>query len=233
MKKNPLWSMLVVFLVMFVVGCGGKTTSLEGKVVDGKDNPLANVKVAAKMSQPIKGYEQFETTTGSDGTFKFKKLFPTSKYILSFFSDKWTIEQKMKIVSGPEGQTKMLPEPMTIRFMDPKEGVVLDTKTNLMWAARGSGSEMNWYSAKSYCENYREGGYTDWRMPTHDELAELDASNTYKYKIDLTGSSGRWIWAAETRGSDAAAFSFQVNGRLFFARADVSPCKALPVRSGK
>jgi len=59
-----------------LLGCG-KKSGLEGKVVDGKGKPMAGVKVVAKQVQPIKGYEQFESTTGSDGGFKFGRLFPT------------------------------------------------------------------------------------------------------------------------------------------------------------
>ena len=66
------------------------------------------------------------------------------------------------------------------RFIAYDNGTVLDTKTNLMWAAKDNGSDINWADAKSYCENYRGGGYTDWRMPTTDELAGLyDAAKTY------------------------------------------------------
>jgi len=50
-----------------------------------------------------------------------------------------------------------------------------------MWATKDNGSDINWANAKSYCENYRGGGYTDWRMPTQDELAGLyDTAKTYK-----------------------------------------------------
>ena len=49
-----------------------------------------------------------------------------------------------------------------------------------MWAAHDNASNINQYNAKSYCENYRGGGYTDWRMPTQNELAGLyDAGKTY------------------------------------------------------
>jgi hypothetical protein len=54
------------------------------------------------------------------------------------------------------------------RFIAYDNGTVLDTKTNLMWAAKDNGSDINWSNAKSYCENYRGGGYKDWRMPTQD-----------------------------------------------------------------
>ncbi len=227
MKK--IGSLLVVFLMMFVIGCG-KSTSLEGKVVDGKGQPLANVKVAAKMSQPIKGYEQFETTTGADGTFKFGKLFPTSEYQLILYSERWKKEEKIKTDSGPEGQTKMLPEPVMIRFMDSKEGVVLDTKTNLMWAAKDNGSDINWANAKSYCDNYRGGGDTGWRMPTQNELAELYASGAHKDKIKLTSCCP---WASETRGSEAAEFRFHIGKRYWAHQSYDFTLRALPVRSGK
>ena len=43
---------------------------------------------------------------------------------------------------------------------------------NLIWSDR-SASEMNWSSAKQYCEDLTEGGYTDWRLPNIDELRTL------------------------------------------------------------
>ena len=43
---------------------------------------------------------------------------------------------------------------------------------NLIWSDRSS-NEMNWSSAKQYCENLTEGGYTDWRLPNIDELRTL------------------------------------------------------------
>ena len=44
------------------------------------------------------------------------------------------------------------------RFIAYDNGTVLDTKTNLMWAAKDDGSGMSWGNANSYCENYRGGG---------------------------------------------------------------------------
>jgi expansin (peptidoglycan-binding protein) len=228
MKRFYVLSVLVVFLMMFVFGCGVRSTSLEGKVVDGKGQPLDNVKVVAKMSQPIKGYEQFETKTGSDGSFKFSKLFPSSEYQLILYSERWITAQAIKTKSGRKNETKILPEPLTIRFMDSKGGVVLDTKTNLMWASSDNGSTINWFDAKDYCGNYHGGGYTDWRMPTQDELAELHASGNYNYLITISSS---WIWAAETRDSEAAYFHFNTGKRFWFRQSYRLGFRALPVRS--
>ena len=94
------------------------------------------------------------------------------------------------------------------RFIAYDNGTVLDTKTNLMWADKDNGSDINWAKAKSYCENYRGGGYTDWRLPTLDELAGLyDKSKTYKavrcgFDVHLTKLirlTCSFVWASETR----------------------------------
>jgi len=251
MKKIDVWCVLVVFLSMFVVSCGGKTslegkvvggttrpegrvlggtTSLGGKVVDGKGQPLDRVNVVAEMSQMIKRFDKPETTTGADGVFTFKELFPSSDYQLIFSSDRWTTEKKMKTSSGPEGQTKMLHQPVIIRFMDSKEGVVLDTKTDLMWAVKDSGSPMNWASAKSYCENYRGGGYTGWRIPTQNELVGLYAGNAHKGAVKITRNL---LWAAETSRYTAAFFNFSSGFRGFSSQDNATDMRALPVRSGK
>ena len=43
---------------------------------------------------------------------------------------------------------------------------------NLIWSDRSS-NEMSWSSAKQYCEDLTEGGYTDWRLPNIGELRTL------------------------------------------------------------
>ncbi|MCK9196265.1 MAG: caspase family protein [Syntrophales bacterium] len=68
------------------------------------------------------------------------------------------------------------------RFIAFSDGTVLDTRTKLMWAAKDNGNNVNYYSAKRYCDDYRGGGYNDWRMPTLDELKTLIDKNK-KYQI--------------------------------------------------
>ncbi len=126
------------------------------------------------------------------------------------------------------------------RFIAYNNGTVSDTRTNLMWAAKDNGSDINWANAKSYCENYRGGGYSDWRMPTQDELAGLyDARKTYKsncgldvHLTELIRLSCTRVWASETRGSEVALFHFYVGARDWDPSRDGSD-RALPVRFGK
>jgi Protein of unknown function (DUF1566) len=129
------------------------------------------------------------------------------------------------------------------RFIAYADRTVLDTNTNLMWAAHDNGSDITWHNAKSYCENYRGGGYTDWRMPTQDELAGLsDAGKTYiancgdkVHLTELIHLTCCCLWALEMRVPMAASFAFNVGVRSWdpLSVVGISPYLALPVRSGK
>ena len=50
--------------------------------------------------------------------------------------------------------------------------VVTDSTTGLMWQKTPSDA-MNWRMALAYCETSEDSGYTDWRLPTKNELASL------------------------------------------------------------
>ena len=127
------------------------------------------------------------------------------------------------------------------RFLAYDDGTVLDMQTNLMWASKDNGNDINWVNAKSYCENYRGGGYTDWRMPTQDELAGLYyAGKTYKsdcghyaHLTELIRLTCTVPWASDTRGSDAASFYFSLGTRSWHAQSIDNGLRGLPVRSHK
>jgi predicted RNA-binding Zn-ribbon protein involved in translation (DUF1610 family) len=110
-----------------------------------------------------------------------------------------------------------------------KPQTVLDTSTNLMWAARDNGSGINWADAKTYCENYRGGGHKDWRMPLRDELAGLYASGAHKNKVLITG----WVWASEISGSYAVGFDFNGGEKGLTHQSGDAGTRALPVRSAR
>jgi len=85
-----------------------------------------------------------------------------------------------------------------------------------MWAAKDDGKGLLENDAKTYCENFNDGGYTDWRMPTADELASIYnfyAKNRHGYKVTvLIEITDEWIWASGFWGGNEA-FSF-LQGRL-------------------
>ena len=127
------------------------------------------------------------------------------------------------------------------RFIAYEDGIVEDTQTGLMWGSKDNWNDINWADAKAYCENYRGGGYTDWRMPTQDELVGLyDKNKSYEcdrgYNVHLTELiriTACCPWASETRGSEAAFFGFDDGGRFWDAQSGSDYSRALPVRGGK
>ncbi len=123
------------------------------------------------------------------------------------------------------------------RFVAYSKGIVINTQTGLMWASRDNGSDITWSGAKSYCEDYKGAGYTDWRMPTIDELAGIydpDKENKYGFYVTMLISiTSCCPWSSETRGSGAAkSFDFHFGGQTWFAQSLFGSYRALPVRSG-
>ena len=102
------------------------------------------------------------------------------------------------------------------RFIAYDNGTVLDTQTGLLWAAKDDGKGMNEQNAKAYFENYRAGGYADWRMPTVDELEAIydhRMQNKQGYHVTkLIDITGDWVWCSE--GPDSVTiFNFKDGSR--------------------
>lgn len=124
-------------------------------------------------------------------------------------------------------------------------GTVQDTATGLMWAARDNGKDITWETAEQYCSNYRGGGYTDWRLPTLDELEGLFDKRRAGYRptcarVDWRVFLTRLIrlscgchWASDRDGSDASFFYFYTGFRPFAPPSLSIGLRVLPVRGGR
>ncbi|HOW56721.1 MAG TPA: OmpA family protein [Smithellaceae bacterium] len=168
--------LLVALLIsIFFLGCGlfgGKKAGLEGALVDGQGQPLSAIKVIAKQVVPVKGYEQFETTTDANGVFSFNSLMPVSEYIISPVPDKWKTKITLKITTGTENQMKVINDRIVIRFNVLNNGSVIDTRTGLQWLIYGV-TDITAENVATTVKNLKEGGYNDWRIPTKAEIASL------------------------------------------------------------
>jgi hypothetical protein len=60
-----------------------------------------------------------------------------------------------------------------------------DPETRLMWTKKDNSSDVNWQKARTYCHNLRLAGYSDWRLPTIDELSDI-----YDPKVNIAGQLG-------------------------------------------
>ena len=226
-QTGPEGQTIILASPMVIQPC---ISTVTGKLVDGRKMPMQGIKIVVKQVNPAPGYEQFEATTSSDGSFSFTKLYPDSKYRLipgwNFKTDRtWTVKTR--------GEQEVLQAPPSFRFIL-ANGVVSDLRTGLQWAAQDNGRDISWHNARAYCQNYSGGGYTDWRLPTVSELEGLYKAGIRHISGDIINITARYPWASETRGSDAAAFDFRYGHRTWNFQSHSSPYdRALPVRSGK
>jgi len=49
-------------------------------------------------------------------------------------------------------------------------GYWTDSSTGLMWASNDNGKDITWGNALKYCRSLSVAGYSDWRLPSIDEL---------------------------------------------------------------
>jgi hypothetical protein len=235
MKRLFLCCLLCGLVLINAIGCESKSSSLEGRVLDGKGRTLANVKVAARMLQSVRGYEKFEAVTGSDGIFRFGKLYPESEYQLNFYSDRWTSDKKITANSGPEEQTRILPEPVTIRFMVSGERVLIDTLKDLEWF-EGPDKDTNWEQAQSWVAGLQIAG-GGWRIPIRAELTSLITVGSGKLNIHpFLTFRGKYIFVWSMKQGDpssAWAFPFILGAGPGIILDESKSKRVLAVRSRK
>lgn len=98
--------------------------------------------------------------------------------------------------------------------------VFLDLKSGLMWSARDNGRDIDWRRAARYCKELELASYSDWRLPTLDELEGLYrpmSTNQFKVpgEIRLT-SCCPW---SSTKKSESSAWNFNFQYRKPFSGA--------------
>jgi hypothetical protein len=89
------------------------------------------------------------------------------------------------------------------------DGSWKDNATGLIWAIKDNGSDVNWNLARDYCGNLRVGGFSDWSLPTIDELEALyDEKLSKQFKargpIELGGSCS----LSETKNNSGEVWSY-------------------------
>jgi OOP family OmpA-OmpF porin len=204
--------LLVLLISVFLFGCGGKKgSSTEGKLVDGQGQPLSGISVTFKQVRSVAGSEQLEAKTGIDGIFRISGLMPDSEYIITPVSDKWTTKVTTKITTGREGQPLVLSSPIVIRFTVLANGTIIDTKTGLQWLIY-TATDINAGNVLNTVKNIREGGFSDWRVPTKAELLALQDKTTSSTEQSETQSANEacCVWTAE-RNSEKIEWEFYID----------------------
>lgn len=87
-------------------------------------------------------------------------------------------------------------------------GLVVDHATNLMWQRSGSPGRMRWDNIQDYLNelnNNKYGGYSNWRLPTLEELGTLlqNRKRTEKlYTASVFSEKILWCWSCDRFDSD-------------------------------
>jgi hypothetical protein len=250
MKKVAHLGLMFLFMLTLGACSGSKQSAVEGKLVDWNGKPVAGVKITASQAQPIKGYEQFEAVTTSNGAFRINGLFPSSQYVLKPWSDKWTCETAVMVDSAPQGETAVLPESMKIvkaysknggglvvdlatgatRFKVSSDGVITDSTTGLEWLA-GPDRDTYYAQAEQWVAGCNVAG-GNWRMPTRQELATLYQEGVGKRNMDPAfKTTGWWVWAEPRDSSSAWGFRFNFGLETYYGRTWTSDNRVFGVRS--
>ena len=89
-------------------------------------------------------------------------------------------------------------------FKDNGNGTVTDRKTGLMWQQSGSDGDMKYKDTDDYVGRLNRknlGGYSDWRLPTLEELASLLESqkmNDDLYIDPVFDKKQQFCWSSDT-----------------------------------
>jgi hypothetical protein len=91
--------------------------------------------------------------------------------------------------------------------------VVTDNYTKLSWQQTFSASRMAWSAGPAYCTSQTTGGFSDWRMPTLNELASTVNEGLVGPAINRTVFPGTpycgstaWFWAREASAVGGTAW---------------------------
>jgi hypothetical protein len=94
-------------------------------------------------------------------------------------------------------------------------GYWIDPLTGLMWSGKDNGEDVTWHKAMKYCRGLGLAGYSDWRLPTIDELQGI---------YDGSG------FAARHPNGDVPVLAGNAKGGLFMTGREWSSSRVLDNR---
>lgn len=127
--------------------------------------------------------------------------------------DRW----EQKIVAGASQQVQVSIDLLGVRLARlededfAKNPTWTDPATGLMWTRRDNGANVDWNQASLYCSRSRLGGFSDWKVPSIDELEAIydpsQSVNNWHIKGNIK-LSGCCVWSNNTGNGPNKAWYF-------------------------
>lgn len=97
-------------------------------------------------------------------------------------------------------------------------GGYLQEDTGLIWSTSDNAADVDWYAAREYCRELEVADWSDWRMPSIEELEGLHQRRSASlYKVpSAIRLSGCCPWS-QTLNGDASAWNFSFRYRKRFS----------------
>lgn len=153
MRVRQLGKMLLLLAVVLALGlftgCGG--------------NDEADT--CTKFCKKLFSCNDLDNSICSDMCEQAPNLYPSSWYCCLRYSDCDTFQPCQE--SGGSMCPDDTPDP------DPTEAPWYDSSSGLTWQNPPADGHIPWQAAKDYCSSLTHGGYSDWRLPTTNELRSL------------------------------------------------------------
>lgn len=132
------------------------------------------------------------------------------------------------------------------RFTDNGDGTVTDHQLGVMWAKSDNQGDIGWKQAEAFAR-YSFGltvgnQYTNWRLPTLDELQSLfvvqPGYNGYGtdcgIRVRIVSQiklSCILVWSSDMALGSHMAYNFNIGNPFTVQSYDTSGCRVLPVRN--
>ncbi len=122
--------------------------------------------------------------------------------------------QTVSYAAGDDGDLQLGVAWPSTRFEAVSVGsgtIITDNLTGLMWNVESSTNVVTWLEALTYVSSLNTGthlGYTDWRLPSINELESLLSAgimtNNLKLQAQGFGVMGAWYWSSTSDAADTA-----------------------------
>ncbi|NCR74323.1 MAG: DUF1566 domain-containing protein [Microcystis aeruginosa K13-06] len=91
-------------------------------------------------------------------------------------------------------------------FQDNSDGTITDRATGLMWQKNQAPDYARWKNGQPYIEQLNQerfAGYSDWRLPTIEELASLMTRERLNDRLYVSPvfSKKMWFWSSDQGGA--------------------------------